>query len=300
MTLGKLKIALMDGGEGLHKDKYLEYARLCHPDISPDNIELKEVFTLLEQWKENNGYIAIIDGKYKIIKKMCNGDISNIYKCTNGQTLKVSSHVKYNKLLHKEIDILKEMATFGGDTFNKMYPKYVDSVKINGKIGHITETILPLAPLTYFKDKKLPGQHLVWIAKRCFDILGFIHRNNIIHNAVTLDHILINHETHGVCLIDWCFVNNTKKISPEFKWAKPPEVINKEKSYASSDIYTLSKTLLFIYNRDNTLLERFFESCCFENIKRRPNDAWELVDELSELAQKLYGEPKFVELKLEN
>src|SRR5262249_33739310 len=49
----------------------------------------------------------------------------------------------------------------------------------------------------------LEGRHLAWIFKRLLTVLGFGHRQNVVHGAVLPCHALIHAAGHGLQLAGW-------------------------------------------------------------------------------------------------
>src|SRR5262249_18828553 len=74
----------------------------------------------------------------------------------------------------------------------------------------------------------LDGRHLAWVFKRLLTVLGFSHRQNIIHGAVLPCHALIHAAGHGLQLVGWgrsVAVGPCLRTGPpRYKESDPPAV----------------------------------------------------------------------------
>ncbi len=146
---------------------------------------------------------------------------------------------------------------------------------------------------------------IVWMAKRMFIGLGWVHRNNLIHASLSPEHILLHTDNHGATIIGWMqAVAAGEKgiaISTQYEDLYPPEVAAKKPLSPSTDIYMAAKCCMYLLgNDDGSLvtslpprLKGFFQLCMLESRAHRPNSAWDLHDDLGGIAQQLLGRRRF-------
>ena len=49
----------------------------------------------------------------------------------------------------------------------------------------------------------IDARHVVWMGARCLDLLGFIHASGWTHDALSLDHSLVQPQDHAMMLVGW-------------------------------------------------------------------------------------------------
>lgn len=153
----------------------------------------------------------------------------------------------------------------------------------------------------------LDGRHLAWIFNRLLTVLGFCHRQGIIHGAVLPGHVLLHAGNHGVQLVGWGQSGERGRpvsvLSTRYREWYPPEVLKRQPAGPATDLFLAARCLVYLAGGDplrNTLpdavppsMRRFLGTCLLPGPGMRPDDAWALFDEFRELLRQLYGPPKF-------
>lgn len=292
---------------------YIELAKQCHPDHYVDESDktlAEKAFKLLQELNRLKDAPFQPCGKYTLVRKWCGGDVSDIYIATKSDKtyiIKLSKGKHTNRFLINEETILKHLLVKSkGLLYDGLLPGFCESILtetgLRANIYLWREDFLPLSAVLEQYPSGLNGRHIAWIFKRLLMILGFVHANGVLHNAIFIPHTLIDPEDHAINLIDW--VSATKDdqtisvIPKEFKSEYPPEVLNK-KACPASDIYLASKLMLKISTPTlPVLIKQFLLSCSTQSVKSRPDNAWELHDQFNDVLVRVYGKPQFTPLVL--
>lgn len=256
--------------------------------------------------------------RYDFPRHLVDGDIASIYAgyCADGDgapgqvVLKKSQKAEDNVFLDREITALRLLHT-SATPYNKHIPYLLDTVDLSGQYR---STIL-----RYFDGYDLPTirskfpngleqKHVVWIMLRVLRCLGFVHNKGIIHGNIQPAHIMVRPHDHNVLLVDWCYSmvlssERENKFSVVSEIYSPPEAQNQGNPSPATDIYSLGKTMMYLLGGDpehNTFptqvddrLKRFLLFCVYPSSLGRPQDAWELHEQLQNLRKYLFGEHKF-------
>jgi hypothetical protein len=162
------------------------------------------------------------------------------------------------------------------------------------------------------QHRALDGVHLAWIFNRLLTVLGFCHRQRIVHGAVLPCHALIDTATHGLRLVGWgqsVAVGQPIAAVPTRFWDwYPPEVHRKQPVGPATDLFLAARCIVYLAGGDPVTnwmpetvpppLQRFLSTCLVESPRMRPEDAWALQEDFACLLRSLYGPPKFHELTL--
>jgi hypothetical protein len=158
----------------------------------------------------------------------------------------------------------------------------------------------------------LDGRHLAWIFKRLLTVLGFSHRQDIVHGAVLPCHALIHAAGHGLRLVGWgrsvAAGRRIQTVPARYRGWYPAEVQRQGPAGPATDLFLAARCLVYLAGGDpltNRLPEavpppmrRFLNTCLLESASMRPDDAWALLEDFDDLLQALYGPPTFHELTL--
>lgn len=260
-----------------------------HPDRFPDQRSLAESYFLRFTQARESLNVKIVKVKLRkreveLVGKPVVGDTSDVYF---GDEI-----IKIGRLNDLSVEFAKREFEFLNGVTDEHFRKYLPipihnekQVSIFGKRGDFTN----LSSLS-----GIEGRHVAWIYKRLLEIIGFSHSNSISHGGIVPANIIIFKQTHGINLLDWKFAGKEKikKSKAYLPFYPEDENITKE-----TDIYMATKTVMSIAGPLPSPMLSFFKGCLQQRASMRPNDAWSLCDEFSELLEKLYGKPQFVEMK---
>lgn len=328
------------------KTAFRKLAKIHHPDIDLeaagiDNStkfrEIAEAYRILSstEYRELYDRGALIKHFTIQVKKYsftfttlaASGDISDIYKGKD-VALKVVRDPRNNDLLENEARILKELFPIEQEEVKhfRYLPKYLGMIKLSegkqARQANLFNWLTNFHSLVSIRESfssNLPMEHGVWMLNRILEGLTYIHSKNIIHGALTPDHILVygggqkdDPWNHGAKLIDWSYAvkkgESVKAISPSWKHMYPPEILSKKPASFSTDIYMAVKSIIYVLGGDPSIdslpvnipsyLTRFLKGCTLKNQSARPQDVRELYDEFKTHMRSHYGPKKYVRFDL--
>jgi serine/threonine protein kinase len=152
---------------------------------------------------------------------------------------------------------------------------------------------------------------MAWMWRRLLNILGFVHKHQVIHGAVLPSHVLIEPKDHKLALTGWGYslrnlagtVNRLKAISTTYETWYPEEVFAKQPPKPGLDLMMAARCMLYLIGADplgkvshrniEPDLERYFARFLEEIPERRPQDAWTALDEFDRIIEKLWGPRAF-------
>ncbi len=266
--------------------------------------------------------------EYAVGGLMFQGDVCNLYHATilvSGAEaeaiIKIARRPSDNDLVQSEARVLTHLYQ---DKDNEKYRTFLPSLiepfiyKEEGtgirRAGNAFSPVAGLRPLTDVVKHYPMGvdpRDMAWIWRRLLTALGLANASNVVHGAVFPEHVLIQPEQHGLVLVDWCYslidpVNSGQHIRamvPTYKAWYSKEVLNGTPPLPGLDIYLGAKCMVQIMGGDPVSgrlpvsvpapLQAFFKGCMSPEPRRRPQDAWRLLEEFDALLVRLYGPRKF-------
>ena len=147
------------------------------------------------------------------------------------------------------------------------------------------------------------SRQLAFIGNRLFESLSFAHLQNIPHNAINPNHVIIHAEKHLGQVIDYTCSGRPLPYYVDRSFLAPEAKIMKSCNM-SADVYAAAKCLLYItqYEDDVINLEepfvKFFNLCIQPHRHNRPKNAYSAWLGFQEIQRKVFGERKFVELEM--
>lgn len=158
----------------------------------------------------------------------------------------------------------------------------------------------------------LDFRDVVWQWKRCLAALWFVHRQGVVNGGMLPNNIMVHPVDHGAKILEWSFAAESRgriragDASYGAFWA--PEIARKLEALPATDLYMLSKTVLWLLGGNvetNELppavpaeLQAFLLTCLRHERASRPNDAGEVHEELDKLLLRLVGKPSYRRLTL--
>jgi serine/threonine protein kinase len=252
------------------------------------------------------------DHTYTLRSLLGSGDVADVH-LAEGHIVKVSRVLGGHVLLDNERRALTHLLAAAGDTTYRRYlPDLVESFAIEDQFPrrvHVFRHLPGFCTLEQLHDRHpaLDGKHLGWIFSRLLTVLGFCHRQGIVHGAILPCHVLIHSANHGLQLIGWGqSIRAGQPISVHSRGYRdwyPPEVVRQQTAWPATDLFLAARCLSYLAGGDPACgrmpdsvpaaMRRFVETCLLERARMRPGDAWTLLDEFDELLHRLYGPPKF-------
>lgn len=159
--------------------------------------------------------------------------------------------------------------------------------------------------------RRLPGglaaADAAWVFNRILAALGVTHAQGLVHGAVLPEHVLIRPSDHNGVLIDWCYSVGAgeplRAISPAHADAYPPEVAARQPATPATDLFLAAYTICRLMGSPGPAeqlppqvpapIRALLRACQIAAPHRRPDDAWQLLDEFHAILGECYGPPTF-------
>ena len=294
-------------------------AKLVHPDVVGAKMKASahEAFTKLGRfYAEANGKVepfsATKIGSWIVKGPLAKGEIADLYEAASDKheeaAFKIARMAKDNDLMEAEAESLKKLwKPAQTDNFKKYVPQIFDSFKASDRQANVLELAgkhhRSFADILSQYPNGLDFRHIVWMMNRLLSVLGYAHRQGIVHGAILPEHLLYQTEDHGLMLVDWCYSisvgKSARAIIKNYKSYYPPEVLKKRAVGPSTDIYLAAKVMLLAAERVPARFRALLEEWCLaESMGARPQDAWLLQERWETLARAEYGPPKYVRLEI--
>ena len=268
------------------------------------------------------------DRTYMLECLLAAGDVADIYLGTADSDARTETEGQYILKVsrvpggHSLLDIERKtlaslLAAAGETTYRKYLPSLVASFPAPGKFPKrvnvfLSEPGFRTLEEVHAQHPALDSRHLAWIFKRLLTVLGFSHRQRMIHGAVLPCHVMVNAASHGLRLVGWGQSvpkgRPIKTIPTRYRDWFPPEALGKQPAGQATDLFLAARCIVYLAGGDPVTnwmpeavlqpLQRFLTTCLLESACMRPDDAWVLLEDLDELLRRQYGPPKFHELTL--
>lgn len=252
-----------------------------------------------------------------IERELCKGDICDLYVGQVGvgaAVVKIAQHPSDNDLVENEAAVLKALNEKSkGHNHARYLPTLHGSFTLHGATKTVRRVnVIPFYPehvsLRQVIDaypNYIDFRDAAWMLKRMLEGLGHVHQLGYVHGAILPEHVMVHPTEHGAKLIGWgCAAplgkGVVRAISVDYRHWYPPEVLTKQPVTAATDVYMWARVGLALVglHAAPVRFRNFLGGCLMIAPGRRPNDAWALRDEFSELLQKLVGPPTYREFHL--
>ena len=317
------------------KKRYRHMAKKCHPDTLPSNQQAlgEKVMSLLnllydKALKEfDEGIYHLTDARdlykkmkpnmefdlsgqcYKFYEHINESDAGDIYKglCEDDIVyLKIALDEADNDIIENEFNLLSRLN-------HQSIPSVLDILKINGLSSIIFSDFKGMQFDGFMKEYgSVPGEHIVWMLERMLSTVGYLHSNNILHGNIKPGNIYVNPDIHNIILLDYALSieeanENTRRYRIINDNYSAPEVNANTTVLPNTDIYSVGKIAIQLLGGDiktngmpvavDARVREFIRKLVADNSSIRPNDAYQLWDEVIELRDKIYGKKRFLKLE---
>ncbi|WP_214402515.1 lipopolysaccharide kinase InaA family protein [Pseudonocardia lacus] len=293
-------------GELVGGDRAATYRRLLklvHPDVAPTGrgAAATEATARLSALFDREETLTTPRGTYRLGGLIARGDLADLIALDDDKLLKLPRRPADNDLVRAEVAALTALHREGDPRLRAYAPVLVEAFAQEDDSGVrreavVLERLTGFVPLTGMR-RRLDPRDAAWIWRRLLTGLGWAHRAGVVHGAVLPEHVLIHPERHGVVLVDWCYSVAPGRAVPAIvsrhRAAYPPEVRAKRPATAATDIHMATGLVLGLIADPPAAVGRFAAGCRFDAPRMRPQDAWQLLAELDELLEKLYGPRRF-------
>jgi serine/threonine protein kinase len=317
------------------RSHYLKCAKIVHPDKvgEAERYIAGEAMAILNRIY-NRALVELENGIYNIVKPIdlyalseplfqldigrrtlkfyehfFVGEVADVFKGTDDTNivfLKVATDSADNDLVAREFKLLERLR-------HQSLPIVEDQIIINDKSAFVMREAegTPLPDLLRQYPQGIPAEHVMWMLERLLSVVGYLHSQNIVHGNLKPEHIVINRDNHNVSILGFSFcITEANKKTAHYRIVNdvytPPEVNESAQVLPNADIYAIGKlAILMLGGRvSNNALPvkidgrvRAFIRHMVDDSRNRPNDAWQLWDELITLRTKVYGAARFQEFE---
>lgn len=302
------------------KDKtlrtYRSLAKVLHPDHVPAaslpeaNAAFAKLSTLWDAYQAGDSgkpltsvVISTRKRAYVVGDTLAQGDIAVLYSAkylddgvTADAVVKMPRSAKNNDLMQTEAKVLRHLADHADPVGLPYLPVLIDSFRHKDTASGTERTINVLNHLDGFytlaevKDAFPSGldiRDVLWMWKRLLIGIGHAHKAGVVHGAILPEHVLIHPEKHGLCIVDWCYASvdpfgPLKAIVPTSNSFYPKAVLDKGNLSPQTDVTMATNTIATLFDAAIPIrFSRFAKAC----VASPPEDAWGLMNELTELAE---------------
>ncbi len=157
----------------------------------------------------------------------------------------------------------------------------------------------------------LDPKNVAWLWRKLLIALGFAQARGVIHGAVVPSQILIEPDQHGLILDNWVYAvpgpiepdaHLTAIVSAYEAWY-PSEVFARQPPAPSLDILMGARCMVYLLGGDPITgdvptavpqaIASFFRGCLVPAPEHRPQQAWDLLNEFTQLIERLWGPRTF-------
>ncbi len=278
--------------------RYRRLAKLTHPDAQAGDVRAAAAFAkLADLWQRHSQVSGPV---------VARGDLANLYQASGG-LLKLARNPADNDLMDREAAGLRMLAGCVPERLSAYFPQLTEvhrvrdpktGVERRGNVLGILDGFVSLAELRRRQPGGVDPRDAAWMWRRLLVALGAAHHAGVSHGAVIPEHVLIHPADHGLVLVDWCYSGQLgvplPAIVARYRGWYPPEACSRRTSGPAADIWLATACMgALIGVRMPKPLGAFARGCQIANPARRPQDAWQLLAELDDLLERLYGPRKF-------
>lgn len=264
---------------------------------------------------------------YQVDRVVAKGDICNLYRCRFSENrmprtgiLKIVRDPKDNSLVSNEARILRHLES-GYEALpglRQYVPQLVETLQYRGSsakprqanVFRWVEGLYSLEEVRNAYPKGVGPKDMAWIWRGLLLVLGFAHQHGVIHGAVIPTHVLIHPEEHRLLLVDWPYAVLTPEssgerigaISADYAPWYPREMQTGETLLPGFDLYMAAACMIYLVGGNpirhvipNSVprpLRSFLRECLMEGPGMRPQDAWKLRGEFTEVSRSYWGPVK--------
>jgi hypothetical protein len=251
---------------------------------------------------------------YALGRRIAVGDVCDVNVAVGDDAewvLKIARRSDAEPLLLREHRVLRQLADRSeGSPYRLYLPEAEETFSTQRRRVNVyrrREGLFTAEEIRRQFPEGLDGRHLAWMFNRTLEVIGFAHTNDWIHGAVLPPHLMFHAAEHGLQLVGWIHAERRgqplRTTSRRYRDWYPPECRRRRPARPSLDIYLAATSMIWLAGGDPrshrmpehvpTEIRRFLRSCVLESPRMRPQDAWELHEEFTDLLEGVYGPPKF-------
>lgn len=256
---------------------------------------------------------------YRGYEPPLHGDLSELFPVkldSRSVLLKVARLARDNDLLQGEARTLQRLdRALEGQAVRAHFPALVEDFLLADLTGSRRQVNVLSREVGYVSLLDVIGAYpagiapgdAAWMFNRVLAVLGATHSLGIVHGALVPAHVLIRPGDHNGMLVDWCYSvpagETLKAISPPYADLYPAEVHERRPATAATDLFMAARCMVRLLGgtrgtRDLPAgvprpMRALLDACLIPAPARRPDDAWQVLDDFREILARLYGPPVF-------
>lgn len=253
---------------------------------------------------------------YELHALAARGDVANVFlgHATGAGVrwpvaLKVAREERHSALLKHEARILRRLNDPDAveERFRPYVPELLDSFLYRrSTVNRAANAIVALEGFFTLEQVRaaypdgVDWRDMAWMLRRLLVALGYAHANGVIHAGVLPPHVMIHPDQHGLVLVDWTSAVTgdglVEVVSKAWRSWYPQEVLDREQPGPETDIFLAMRCAVYVLGGDPETgalpestpkrLRAFIRGCSQEQRRRRPDDAWSLLQEFDALLGK--------------
>ncbi len=311
-------------GEEAAARAYKRLTRQVHPDkFEPKHRDratqamanLTKLYAALKKPQGPAGFTLTTKRGTTVVGELIEkGPIANVYKSTSEGRLTITKIVRNpgnSDLLLREAKALKKINAEIDSQFNPYFPVLVDTMKhkdsASGAVRRVVvmdrlmEELTPLSDVLKAFPNGLDPRDASWMFRRLLLGLGAQHRAGVVHGGIVPPNLLLHLEFHGLVLTEYTssvLIGEDEKVpalARGWEGVYPSEVVSvKTTPTAATDIYMAAKMMeLMCGDQAPRQIRAFLKACTVKDQDKRPDDAWQLLEDFTALIERLYGPRRF-------
>jgi hypothetical protein len=268
--------------------------------------------------------VCIEDRRFAVLGRLAVGDGSEVFmarrdaRVTENVVLKVLRTTSDGDLLAREwqtLEALMRSTAQGHEHFRRLLPQPVVHGKIAERAGRLASVFRWRSGFSYTLDdvmrryeRGVDPRAAVWMWKRVLELLGWVHRAGYVHGAVTPPHVLIHPRDHGAVLVGWsCATHNQRlpAVSLSQRAYYPNDTWTRGVATPATDMIMLARCIASVLGGDAargsvpSSVPSPVAALVMEQAERGSDDAWAVMERVSEAGVAAFGAPRFVTFHME-
>lgn len=313
------------------------YSRQFHPDVCDDSrcaramTQLNVMFDQVRAGRYGTSNVDVVIQTrrhgYKLSARVAQGDACDVFSATylydshgpQNALIKIVRDRRNNDLIANEAKMLKRLLS-NTATFDHLSPYVSEYIEAFGyRPGgqrqarqaiafRATPNLYTLREVRERYPLGVNARHAAWMFRRLLYTLMYVHTNDVIHGALTPDHILIEPAQHGLVLIDWKYAvdagGKLVALPTSARGMYPPELLDKQPATRGADLFMAARCMAYVMGGDPATgllparqprqMQAFLNGTALARAKGRPQDAAVLRDEFTALIERLWGPRRFM------
>ena len=264
--------------------------------------------------------------RYEVGEAIAPSGAANCYRCVIDGTahgvFAIAQTPSDNDLLQSEaqtLRLLHQPNRLEAKGYAPMLPRIIESFRYaeggTERHANVFEAADGYVSIRQIRTAYPAGVHpkdMAWIWRRLLDILGYAHSCGVIHGAVLPTHVLVGTgDVHEVVLTNWqaaVQLGNGRTahiplIDLDYPNWYPPEVAAKQEPQPGTDILMSARCMAALLGGDPvsgklpkevpSRINGFLQSCLLLSQSQRPQNAWRLREEFTEMIENLWGKREY-------